>query len=441
MENLTTKQLAFWLFLLAVLLQLPLVFNAGYFSHDELQWASRADVEGWLSLPWIRWFDLTIYQYRPLTFNLWLFISYWCFDTPQLFHGIFVCWGALNAVLLLLMVRPYGMAASTACLGSLLFVLNPYAVYVHGWVATLADLLVMTSLLLMVVLLLRSSKRTHFAIISGFFTFTALLSKESAIAIPAILAVAWLFDQRKAKWFISALVAGLVTLLYLVLRFENLLQPDADQYAMSWWNPPLRWLEYHWHWLILNSIEPHSLFARVAENKIIIAGVTFVLLLWACWRSHSKLTLLMLASGLAALLPVLPISSSSGQYGYLFSAVVVMTMVAISSFATGWRKYLMVFVALVSVVHGLKIMREIRQVGEVQSVFSPALAQIVKSHKGDFPIRLKVAPDAKKYIFIRMTKDIHSYQGVEIDDRVLLVEQVEVADYLVLGDGRIVVSD
>ncbi|MCB1583666.1 MAG: hypothetical protein KDI92_11420 [Xanthomonadales bacterium] len=441
LSRLSPLQLALWLFTAAVLVQLPLLFNAGYFSHDELQWASRADVSHWQDLPWNHWLGFGVYQYRPLTFNLWLLISYGCFDHPYFFHGLFVFWGAFNAVLLMIIGRYCAVGVHYAFVGALLFVLNPYAVYVHGWVATLADLLVMSSTLLLLLVILKSSNLLYAVIASTVFTLIGLLSKESAFAIPAILGVIWLFDHRRSRWLLSVLASSSVTLLYLYIRFETLMQPDAAQYAMNPLNPPLRWLEYHWYWLILNSIEPHSLFERVAHHKLILAGVTFILLLWACWRTEKKCTLLLLAAGLATLLPVLPISYSSGQYGYLFSAAVVMLMSYFFQKSKGWKKHLMLFVALISILHGLKVMREIRIVGEVQNTFSPALAKRVANHQGQFPIHLKVAEDAKKYIFVRLTKDIHSYQAVSIGDRVKLVEQGEDADYVILADGRIINRD
>src|SRR5688572_13533873 len=77
-------------FVLAFLLQLPLVLAPGYFSHDELQWAWRAGVVD--MVPW--WDDRTTFQFRPLTFNLWMALSRALFDTPWAFHAVLVAWGS-----------------------------------------------------------------------------------------------------------------------------------------------------------------------------------------------------------------------------------------------------------------------------------------------------------------------------------------------------------
>ena len=126
--------LAVWL--AAFLLQLPLVLNPGYYSHDELQWAAFA-ADG-VQVPWL---DLATFQYRPLTFNLWMALSRALFDTPMLFHALLVAWGSANAALLAWAGRGFGMRPWPAALGALAFALSPYAVYVHGWVGCIADLL------------------------------------------------------------------------------------------------------------------------------------------------------------------------------------------------------------------------------------------------------------------------------------------------------------
>ena len=123
-------------FALACLLQLPLVLNPGYYSHDELQWAVHA-VDG-VRVPWL---DVSAFQYRPLTFNLWMLLSRALFDTPMLFHAVLVAWGSANASLLYAVGRRFGMQTWPALFGALVFALSPYAVYTHGWVGCIADLI------------------------------------------------------------------------------------------------------------------------------------------------------------------------------------------------------------------------------------------------------------------------------------------------------------
>ena len=127
--------------LLALLVSLPLALAPGYFSHDELQWAARA--ETLRHVPW--WPAADQFQFRPLTFNLWMALSRALFAHPQAFHAVLVAWGALNAGLVCAIGRRFPIAtppaAWPAAIGALVFVLSPYAVYVHGWVGTIADLI------------------------------------------------------------------------------------------------------------------------------------------------------------------------------------------------------------------------------------------------------------------------------------------------------------
>ena len=57
-------------FALVLLAQLSLILNPGYFSHDELQWAAFAN-DGHP----VAWTAIREFQYRPLTFNLWMWMS------------------------------------------------------------------------------------------------------------------------------------------------------------------------------------------------------------------------------------------------------------------------------------------------------------------------------------------------------------------------------
>ena len=82
-------------------------------------------------------------------------------------------------------------------------------------------------------------------------------------------------------------------------------------------------------------------------------------------------------------------------------------------------------------------MRTMRDIGEVQAVFSPALAEAVQAHGGDTPLRLRVADDARPWIFKRLTHAIPSYRGVPIGDRVQLLEGDVPADAVVTADGHI----
>ena len=80
-------------------------------------------------------------QWRPLTFNGWLLLSNALFESPRAMHSLWVLMGSTIAAGLSWLLLRMGLGWRTAVLAGLAFALNPYAAYVHGWVATLADLL------------------------------------------------------------------------------------------------------------------------------------------------------------------------------------------------------------------------------------------------------------------------------------------------------------
>jgi hypothetical protein len=91
--------------------------------------------------------------------------------------------------------------------------------------------------------------------------------------------------------------------------------------------------------------------------------------------------------------------------------------------------------ALLNLLHGLNVVRVMHDVGATQAVFSPALAGILRD--GGSPVRLRVAPDAKSWVFQRLTHEIPRYDGVEIAGRVSIVEAPVAADYEIQADGRL----
>ena len=93
--------------------------------------------------------------------------------------------------------------------------------------------------------------------------------------------------------------------------------------------------------------------------------------------------------------------------------------------------------AVLTVLHGGFVMWRMQQVGRIQSVFSPALAQAVRAGADGGQVRLRLDPQAKEWVFQRLTHGIPRYDDVEIGDRVRLVGAGEAADHVVLPDGRL----
>jgi hypothetical protein len=419
-------------FALVLVLQLPLLGNPGYFSHDELQWASFA-AQG----RHVAWGALDAFQYRPLTFNLWLALSRALFAQPPLFHALCVAWGAANAGLLCALARRFEMAMGPAVIGAGVFALGPFAIYVQGWVGTLADLIWVSCALLGGLCVRRWPRVAASAATGVVFTMFALLAKEAAVVLPGLAALAWWLDARyRLAWRAATLASAAVVALYLALRLPLLLHaPAADAtYAVSLANVPLRWLEYQLYPLLIQKFETFTTLARGFDHRIAVAALLWLALLVVLWRSGSRLLVLFLAGGVVALAPVLLLGASWPHYAYAFAALATMTVAAAWPRAGRGGRLLIAMVALLWLWHGANVMRTMREVGEIQARFSPALADVLRARTGG--VRLALAPGARAWVFQRLTHDIPSYDGVPIGGRVVLVDAGAV-DFVVEPDGSL----
>lgn len=429
-----------WLVLFAAfLVQSPLVFNPGYFSHDELQWAAIANAAPEMPPPWFSWAAIDVYQYRPLTFNLWLWLSRHLFEVPYAFHAVCVAWGSANAALLCVLAQRLGVPARQAGLSSLVFALGPYAALTHGWVGTLGDLIWLSAALCAG--LLGASRRSLALVAVGAAIATAigLAGKEAALAIPGMLAVAWWFDRRP-QWAVAMLGAGVTAALYLALRLDALTQPapQGTQYVLSIAHAPVRWLEYPLFAPLLHVPEAFATFSQGGRGPLAISALLWLASLAALFRAERRLFALALLGGTASLLPVLPLGASFNHYGYAWSAwMTVCFGAAWPTLSARWR-LVIALLAMLTVAHGLMVMRLVHRVGTIQATFSPALADALSTRPADAPpLRLRPARPDTRWIFQRLTHQVPHYRGVQMGDRVQLVGDDAPADRVIQPDGRL----
>lgn len=430
---LSDRALPWAVFALAFALQWPLVLNPGYYSHDELQWALRAAAG--TPVPWAAIGD---YQYRPLTFGVWMWLSRHLFEQPMLFHAACVAWGSANAALLSAAARRMGLHAVPALVGALVFALGPSATYTHGWVGTIADLLWVSCALAIAWGVARVPRAAPAAAVAAVFTTVALLGKEAAIAIPPMLAAAWLLDPpRRRAWLAATVASGVVVCAYLALRFDALLQSPAQgsQYTLGAWHVPMRWLEYQVFPLAPKVLESFSLLRRGITLQVAAAFCVWCALMWAVWRASPRALAAFLLGGTAALSAALPLASTWNHYAYAYAAITAMAVAAAWPTATRGPRTVIALSAAIVVLHGFGVMWAMREVGKVQSVFSPALADVLRRHPGQ--VELVLAPDARAWIFPRLVHEVPSYAGVPIGERVQLVEDAARADYRIEADGRL----
>jgi hypothetical protein len=150
---------------------------------------------------------------------------------PGWWHALSLALHALNAVLVLRLLRGLGVSHGFAALGALVFAVHPVGVESVGWISSQGDLLALTLMLVALIVLERPG---HGRTVLGMaLALLACLAKESALVLPALL---WLRDRARpadvalparTTWGRSAALV-LVVAGYLVLR-ANLLPGELAQ--------------------------------------------------------------------------------------------------------------------------------------------------------------------------------------------------------------------
>ena len=417
-----------------------LIFNPGYFSHDELQWAVIANQHQGCAFCNGMWADLHAFQYRPLTFSIWIWLSQRLFEHPYAFHAVLVAGGAVNAAMFALLLRRTGLGVASAVLGSLVFALGPYAAFTIGWVGTIAEL-IWVACCLCIGLLMQRNARPWLSYGAVFLlTSVALLAKETAVVIPALLALAWWFSGRRRHWGAATLAAALPVLMYLAIRLKVILHgpsDGADVYAWSLMSIPVRWAEFQLFPTVTNLFGSDGMLAHgLRGNHLQKALLLWLALAWALWRAGPRYLAAFLLAGTAALGPVLILQVAATWYGYGFEAVTtaVCAMAWVDMPRPG--RVVLALVAGICVWHGVYIMRMTHDIGEKQARFSPALAAAISAGSGK-PVSLSVQNERERWIYERFTFQIPSYRGVPIGDRVRLVAPGASADYEIMSNGAL----
>ena len=431
-------------FALALLFgQWLLLANPGWFSHDELGWAALADVGSLRDLPWQPWLGIDHFQYRPLTFNLWLLLSHALHDSPHLFHGLWVALGSLLAWLLRQTLRRCGASATTASVAAVVFALNPYAASVHGWVATLADLLWVGSGLALAFWLCgaRAQRAASWKVfvIAAATALVALSAKEAGVVLAALAWLGWWLLRRPRHWLWAACGLTFSTVLYLLLRLDTILyQPRADDaYAWSLATLPANWLAYHLYALMPATAEVVATFQASLPRRLLAASVWL-----AIWASLARIGWRWLAAVLvgAALTlgPVLILQTPYNQYAYGASALLVALLALAWPRLHGTGRALLVLAAMLSSWHGLNVQRLILRVGELESRFTPSLRAALAAHPGRL-VRVSIERPGDAWIYARLAHDPLPYGGATT--RLRFVAGDSGSDYRTTYNGQVVAVD
>ena len=421
----------------ALLISLPLVINPGYFSHDELQWLAFADRDQWSDLPWQGWFDFRPFQFRPLTFNTWLLLSKLVGYQPPLMHAFVVGLGLLNAWLLRACMVDSGIRAMIASVATLLFLLSPHVMQVHGWVGTIGDLYCLMSALLAVRILQREPGRAVEAIAIATLTTLALLSKESAIVFPALLLAAW--PRRRWSLWLPIAISSVVVVGYLALRWQTILyMPRNDgNYVWSIANIPSRLLDYAAFPFLPDLAETHVI--RLSHS---VSRWTFGLglcagLLALVGRVNWRLSMALVLGWIACLGPTLVLAQSASVYAYLASAWAFAVCAWAWQQSDTWPRRLLLAIASIVSLHGFLIGGRIVQIGVLQQGVYAAIEPLLPNATDARPLRLAAENRRDHWALVRMFHDVPSWRRVPLADRVIVVPGDDDPTWLVDSGGSL----
>lgn len=171
-----------------------LIANPGYYSHDELQKMDhvlRYGLSDYLnSYLAIRVGDEFGTPIRPVSFLVQGLLALSMDDYPIVVHLFAVLTHILNGYLLHLVLIHFGMKRNAALLVAYMFVIFPTSIIATGWSAALMDRLYLLFGLITFIFVLKyieQPKRTWHLIFIFIFSTLSILSKETAMMLPAAM--------------------------------------------------------------------------------------------------------------------------------------------------------------------------------------------------------------------------------------------------------------
>ncbi|HET8897771.1 MAG TPA: hypothetical protein VFN09_03180 [Rhodanobacteraceae bacterium] len=421
---------------------LGLALLPGYYSFDELQWIARGQDA---VLPWQDWLNLSVPQYRPLTFDLWLALASLLGGEPLHWHALWAGFAAINGWLLYHVGRSFGLQKGTARWLGLAFLLSPYAVFVHAWVATLADLLVF-QFAAVAVLWLRhpwtgsSARWLDDVMVVTLLTLLALASKESAITLPLVLLGAACRHPHPRRACFGALVASLWVGLYLVVRAHTILDTvDVNgSYGWSIANIPANALRYVLFVFDLPRFEVHTELLRWRSWHVVAGGAALLMLTTAFkrgWRWGIALLVAIVLPG-----PVLILDTIANQYAYLASAAVCVLLALVAVDGGRNTRRIVLALALLAAIHGVWLGVRMARVGEVQqNLYADVLGRLAAG--AVTPLRIASVREGDRWLPQRLLHQVPSYRGVALAGVVVVTANAEDADYLMRHDGHLQAPD
>jgi hypothetical protein len=335
---------------IALLTSFLLLANPSFFSHDEWDKYDHVIQHGlwqylvdYVSLPQSDDFGRPI---RPVSFLVQGLVAPFMISAPIIVHLVDILMHATVAILLFEITSRISRNKNLSWVAAILFLVSPLATFSVGWSAALMDRLFVlfgiVALLAAHAYVIKSSGVIALVVV---FVASALaiLSKETALILPATLAVLVLYSVvswRDKRLWIVLLVWSTPIMLFMAYRLPALINSLTGKvvspYATSLLNVPeaiLAYAIYPFAWAVS---EVHTLPAQ-PEFRLWIAGVIHLLLIGVIWRLFSvRAVLIYLAGYFVFLLPILPISIRGAHY--LYGSGIAFSIALAAIFTLRWQQ-------------------------------------------------------------------------------------------------------
>jgi hypothetical protein len=238
----------------ALLANLMLIVNPGFYSHDEWQrydFITLHGVPAYLAKYWmVREGPTFATPVRPIGFIQQGLAALWMESSPWVPHLVSALLHALVAIALFITILITGLKRRVAVLAALLFCISPLGVLANGWTAASFDqwyVLFTLGSVSCTFLIIRRGVRVSFALALLCFSTAAMLSKETAMMLPAAVAgcglLTNLFREERIQWrriAVATAIAALPIGIYLLIRFPALQRSMASTAAATQYSPAFR---------------------------------------------------------------------------------------------------------------------------------------------------------------------------------------------------------
>ncbi len=367
------------IFTIGCLFNILLIVNPGYYSHDELGFGFHSQGFGDRALSDINWFsflNLQAPQYRPITFNLWLFISHFLFQYPPLFHFVVVLLGLACGIALYALILQRSANHRFALTALLIFSILPATAFTIGWVGTIGDFLWVLFTLSMISISFKAEGWVKAKFISPWklaaaylgiatlFVF-ALMSKETAIIVPGIFLLYILFIKRSKFFINSFLLISFLSVVYISLRFNALFgSSSSEAYSVTTdaiFKNLVKYFIYPFAWNTFFDFP-----GEVVSSYYIFSLLGHFAVIFLLWRASPRYAKVYVFSYIFTIAPLLLIHMWSPHYLFASSILLASALAYILIQGKWIDKALAALLTLVLVIHSFNVQLEYYDRGLIQ---------------------------------------------------------------------------